>query len=338
MDMKKIILIVTAFLFVFGSCTKDDDKKSVQTHVYPKYVNSHRATKIKGKNDVWGEFELLLRYSNHLFSGAVRRNNEGDTVGSIMVSRDRITNIDEFVVNEKVYAISPDSIHRMDIELEKIYGKGNYSLEDSIPKSAQPIYISRASKYEDGRIYKQVYEYYEPRQDVGVTGVDFNNSFILTKRATSLYEYNLHGRIVKNRIYEDTFYDRKEPLLFTRVIYKYETTYESNKIVGLSHYVAYAGENYSEMESYRYNYQDNRLVSVVGNKSFYKEIRYSGKNIAEVIEGEKHLKYLFTQPDYPSRIEDSAGNFMEVEYEVGDGDFSNLIPLSERQSGNPYIK
>ena len=332
----KNIFFLLAMMLIIASCTKEADMNMATDPEYTVKKNLYRVKKIEGHNEQWGDYILLLNYENEQLRSGFRVDVEGDTVGSISIGGESNTRL-EIELNDFVPNIDSDSISRLDNALKEKYGEGNYSLKDSIPLAARELLTQVIYLYDDGRINKQIVTYYTPREDVGV-GEDFDNSYILTRRTTNVYEYNTDGNICVNRMFDD-MYDPEDPYqeTYSRSLYKYEIAYEEGQIASMVYLTANAGENYTELDRYVYNYSNGLLQSLQGN-DLKIEFVYNGSVLASATQGNVQYAYQFDANGNVTEINAGNGNYMKLSYEEGNGNFSLFTPVAEQMLGLPYPK
>lgn len=336
--MKKIIGISIVVLAILVSCTKEDKGKPAPLQIYPIHYNSHMAKTIVGTNERWGDFKFIINYERgNMLTKSYRTNQKIDSVGDLSVSRSKSFSTNTYSINEVVNNISPDSVVRLDVALKEKYGVGNYSLQDSVSKASRIINQTLASYYSDGRTYKQIDKYFAPKENMGITDKEFDNTYYIRKMVTNFYEYNSDGYIVIDRVFEDEYYDITNDKIFNRKVFKYEVNYDKNRIVSFTAFELIAGENYTEIETYNYNYSDGKVISIIGNKGYRKTFEYSGANL-KITEGSNVSNYQLTSFGYPSKIDDGKGSVMNVEYVDGHGELSNYVSFTDKLFGNPYIR
>ncbi len=330
--MKKYILLTLATFGIIVSCTKSSDFKPSKETEFVIKKNSFRAKTINSKNDKWGEFKQILYYSNDMLDSVWCLNTAGDTVGGIKVSH--AANSRTYSAYDLIPSIDQDSIKKIDDSLKLKLGEGKYHLFWVLPKVARKTQAQYLSLYNDGRVKKQVVKSYRPRADVG-TGDKFNNTYVLLKTETNIYEYDSNGNIVVNRITCD-IHDEKDEKIFKRSLYKQEYNYITGKITGIEMFEAKSGENYSSNELLMFEYLNKQINSVKG-KTLQKSFSYSG-NIVTINEGNKATTCQLDNNGNVVKISDAKGYVTSIEYEAGHGDIEIYTPLLERLLGTPFIK
>lgn len=334
--MKKLLYLIIS-LVVFSACgDKIDKSKPAGPQEYPIHKNKFRATRVEGRNEAWGDFRLLFEYSGDQIETVWRTNIPGDTVGRIRVSRNDESRIDNYYVDDWIPAISQDSIDRMDQYYKDQVGEGNYSLKDSIPLSGRTRMQCRHMYYTDTRVYQQEFTYFEPREDVGITGVNFDNSYIQKCKYKYLYEYNDEGRIIVSRWGEYTYTDPKDTKVFDTRQGKEEIVYDGSSPVSIMSFSLPEGSNFVPETEYVMSYSGSRLAKITA-EGYEKSFAW-GTDELTVTENGRVWKYRLDNNGYPTRIEDPDGQYMEIEYEKGHGDFEVLTPLFDRLMGSPFIK
>ncbi len=338
--MRNHIIYLTALLLLAGCSDPVDKSKPVPAQVYPIFSNSFRATQIDGRNDHWGEYTLLPEYVGEQLDLVWRRDAAGDTVGMVRISRSDEWRIDDYYVDDFVPAISEDSIRRMDDYYRELYGEGRYSLKDSIPTDNRTLLSCRNWYYTDSRVYQQEFNYYRPREDVGVTGADFDNSYIPVRKVRYLYEYGDDGRVAVARWGEYTYPDpNPDPArlsIFSTRQGKYEIAYVGGRIASVDEYAQADGGGYTLLASYTFTYSGGRPDKVTA-EGYTKSFAWSGDACTVTADG-KAWKYTFDGDLNPTVIESPDGSRTTVAYERGSGDLEMLIPFADRITGSPYIK
>lgn len=334
--MKKLLYIITGLLLLAGCKDKVDKSKPAGPQKYPIFRNDFRAAEVRGHNQHWGDFRLLFKYSGDQLETVWRVDAQADTVGTIRISRSDEWSLNVYYVDDWIPAISQDSIERMDAAYKEKYGAGNYSLKDSIPRNTRTILQCRDTYYSDTRVYQQEFMYYRPREDVGITGVNFDNSYIQTRKLKYMYEYSDDGRIAIARWGEYTYTDEKNLNVFDTRQGKYEVTYNNGAVAAVDSYLLPEGSNYVEEYRYQMSYDHSRLSGVTAD-GYNKGFAYSGDELT-VTDNGKVWKYRFDENGNPIRIDNPNGSYMEIRYERGHGDFQMLTPFFDRIMGSPYIK
>ncbi|MEG0795287.1 MAG: hypothetical protein RR397_02080 [Odoribacter sp.] len=332
--MKYIIIAFFGCFLTLMGCTKEAEYNPAQENKYTPKKNTHRAVKISGTSSYWGEFNLLINYSGDELDAAFHTNSVGDTVGRISVTRSGSEYL-KYAINDYIPNVDQDSINRLDAQLLAKHGAGNYHLWDSIPKVARAIQEIVLYPYADGRIKRQVTYTYKPQKSVGTTGVDFNNDYILVSRVAQTYEYDLKSNIIINRIMSDQM-DPKDKDIYERSLYKDETQYKDDQIVGLVSYVAKGGESFTELGRYAFSYNGNQLATIEGN-GLNRKFTYNGSNLTINTNGQD-VKYEFDGNGNVVKSDDGRGNVLQITYEAGNGNLSLFTPFSDIQKGIPYIK
>jgi len=332
--MKKYIFISVLLGIVWGSCTKDAEMNMAQEQSLAPEKNAYRATRIEGTNEHWGDYVLKMEYENEKLKACVREDSDGDTLGTISVTR--YSNIRyQITVNDYVVSVDADSIQRLDARLNATYGTGNYSLEDSIPRRSQKLMDLYVDLYDDGRVVRQTATYYVPREEVGV-GDDFDYTYLKDCKVTDVYEYDGEGRVCACREFYDV-YDRDADV-YARSLYKEEYLYSGKRLTDIVRLEAKGGENFTEFDRYLVEYAGDRISSMKGsglNRTFTWT-----NDVLSVIEDSRDGRstYVWDANGCVTEIEEGNGDAMRITYEKGHGNLSWLIPLRDTMLGSPFIK
>ena len=334
--MKKNIIITVLSFIVLASCTKDAEMNMAQEKTFVPEKNMYRATQIEGKNPHWGDYTLKMEYKNEKLESCVRLDNEGDTVGRIRISR--ISDIKySFYIEDYVPSIDADSIQRLDDRLKKTYGANNYSLKDSIPKSAQTLLNMVVDLYRDGRVVRQTAIYYVPRENNGV-GDDFDYTYLKNYKITDVYEYDEEGRICACREFYDVF-DRKDAEIYTRSLYKDEYVYNKKYLTDILLMEAESGDSFKSYDRYVIQRTGDSIEDITGEHGVKRHFVWTNGTLSSIQDEKGNIcTYAWDGNGNVTEINEGNGNVMRVTYEAGNGNFSWLSPLRDYLYGNPYIK
>lgn len=332
--MNKMIIACCLAIPLLFACTKEGDKLGVQKKTYTVAKNAFRAVEISGKNQHWGEYKLAIQYRNELLDTAKHYNASGHYKGYIRAKINSKTNY-EYTVTDFVYKIDTDSIQRLDEKLANKHGAGNYSLEDSIPFSAESLYKNQIILNEEGSVAKQTIVEYVPGSGSG-TGTDYDYKYDKYRQFIHVYEYNENGNAVAQRSFTDLF-DLNDADKFTRTIAKNEFEYAGNLLRTVIEYAGPGGENFTEANRYHFTYSGNKLTSVTG-KEFTKQFSYNGERISTIVCNGTTYTYEFDNNGNVTKIDDGQGNYMNIKYEAGHGNISEFLPVLEILMGSPYIR
>lgn len=291
----KIILLVTAGI-AWVSCQDDDG-------VNPdRELNKYRAKVISGHNELWGDFNISLQYSNDLLDVGVVTNSRNDTIASITKG----------VVTMKVPGLTPEEIDQLEPGAE-------------IPMISRVIYqIARTTQTESVSYYKR-------------EGLQFSFDY----EENYIYEYEdtlaVNRKVLKWRRVGDEESD--EPM--GRMVYQYD----GDRIVH-GEYAIY-NNNWIVENNWDYRYDGERLMSVnvtskdgkvILKKDFTWLENGQVKVAAQSEAGTVEVTYTLNTEGYVTRIDQGNGNYMDIKYEEGHGNFSELMPEAIRLQGEPYIK
>lgn len=319
-----IIILFIAVLSVFA-CNKDDETSGKENNK----KNEMRAKTITGHNEQWGDFKLEMYYSKNKLDSAFRYDDKGRFLGSLSIEKK--DGVYTYNIRDFIHNIDADSIKRLDLALTEKHGAGTYLLEDSIPR----IFRIRYSVSLINDI--QTLNYYSPREDVG-TGADFNNTYIHTKQEKIIYEYDNSGKILNSRAFVDIF-DPINTTLYDRKIYKSEYIYNKNNVIKNNIYTmdSEVESSWRLIRELEYSNGENGVTAIQG-ANHDMELSYNGKNVSSITLNGITTKYEFNDKGYVTRINYANGDFMNIEYEDGRGDFFIFTQLDTQAKGFPIIK
>lgn len=300
MDMKIIIKFLWLSLIgiAIASCDKNDNA-GPQTQ-----KNLYRVKEISGHNAIWGDFKMNLQYENSNFEKGVVVNSQNDTVGKLDHIYDTRNKLHTYRVSVALPVSSPD-------------GSGvstSWLTVRSVSRDLRKEIISS-------------YEYH-------------NNEFKELPGKTYLYEYEdslaFNPKVIKWRGYEN----QDDVSGLEKMTYSY-----GGEQIKSGEYAEYH-TNWTTTAHYTYGYQDGRLVSLIGKTTggqtiLDKKFVYEGTHlkITTIANGvTREVTYTLNSEGYVTRIDEGNGNYMDVKYESGHGDFSYFIPLADKLEGDPYIK
>lgn len=267
-----------------------------------KQLNKYRAKTISGHNELWGDFSISLQYSNNLLDVGVVTNTQNDT----------IANITKGVVTMKVPELTQEEIEELQPGTE-------------IPMTSRIIYqISRTTQTETVTYYKR-------------DGLQFTFNY----EENYIYEYedtlSVNRKVLKWRCVGDEESD--QPI--GRMIYQYD----GDKIQH-GEYAVY-DNTWLLVSNWNYQYDGNRLkgINVTSGESkvvLKKDFTYLDNEKVKVVtqteSGTTEVIYSINADGYVTRIDQGNGNYMEIKYETGHGNFSDFVPEAIRLQGDPYIK
>ncbi len=321
------------FVFILGwvACSEDD----VLSASGNQSGKLFRAVEIKGTNSHWGDYDWTFVYENNRLASGVRCNAEGDTLGTLEVTRQSAIKY-QYTVYDKVPDISADSIWRLEQRLEAAYGAGNYSLKDSIPLEDVVYLQAVVDLYDDGRIVQQTFTQYVPKEDNTENGGVFDPSYVLQKKTSLLYEYDGgSSNILICRKIEDV-YSLADAEVYERTLAKEEFVYDgSGRIVEVVCYEAPGGESFQEVSRNAYTYQDGELWKVTGG-SYQLKFSWEDGLLTALDYGGMIVTYGWDANHCLESIVDPSSS-RHVTYESGSGNIFWLFPLSYQLLGIPVI-
>ncbi len=329
--MKYNLLLISIFIVALAACTKESNFKAPETVTYTPKKNAYRAIEITGTNAHWGDFTLYINYDKESLNSVIRTNSQNDTVGNISLVHNQ--GYDFCVLRDYVPSVDRDSIQRLDKQLQEKHGSGNYSLWDSIPKSAETIWDANIYYYTDGRIKKITIKNYLPNEKSEEVGDDFDYKYILKSRSSSTYEYNENSDIIIDRIVYDEF-NPKDQDIFERSLYKTEALYDKNKVASFLWFKAEGGDNFTEYNRYNYTYSGNQITAIEG-ENFSRQFTYNGNQVTMITNG-RQTTYKLDEHGNVIEISDDQGNIFKIKYEKGNGNM-NIFTLWTDQMINPFF-
>ena len=322
--MKKwmIYLLLGAMLF---ACSDSDD--DVDVKVTPK--NKFRVKEITGKNSHWGEYVMNMVYYYETLDSVVVRDKENNKL-AVMTSYD-VDNGLKYSLEDYIPNIDADSI-------QKLYDKYGADAKDSIPLIGRELF-ALTNEYKHEELVAQTFVYNKAREDVG-SGKDFNNKYLKNKRVRYIYEYDERGDLVICRVLEDAYKKEiKDNEKFDRLVYKAVMEFSGSTVTSVALYqsdeVYGSGEDYKLNDTYTFSYSGGLLTKVSGEK-LNLEYQYSGGQVTAILytDGER---YEYNSDGFLKRVDFGNGEYMEIKYEAGHGDFHLFTPLIENSFNIPSI-
>lgn len=340
--MKNKIFYLFTLLLV--CCTVACDKESDDLDSFK--GNSHRVKRIVAHTQGKDDEQVIFNYNatgkliRAYRCGTLETPGEPLEDGTPTIKRDTfgymaksVNDIgDLFQKNDYLINIDQDSIDRLKIEFPEAY-------RDSLMKRriARTSYSLLVNKQSTNLIKEETQITYRVRDDFGL-GQNFNNKMLNDSKNVYKYEYNANSQplIVRhiNYIYKADVKLNEE---FDKLTYKIEFSYNGDLIQSAVVYQLVVGmeENWSEVDRYTYSYSSDELMAVEGKN--YRLSR-SGKVITIVKNGVTEI-YTLNDNGYVGKIDYGNGNFIEIEYEAGNGDFGNLSTTTySKMVGIPTIR
>ena len=323
--MKKwmIYLLLGAVLF---ACSDSDD--DVDVKVTPK--NKFRVKEITGKNSHWGEYVMNMVYYYETLDSVVVRDKENNKL-AVMTSYD-VDNGLKYSLEDYIPNIDADSI-------QKLYDKYGADAKDSIPLIGRELF-ALTNEYKHEELVAQTFVYNKAREDVG-SGKDFNNKYLKNKRVRYIYEYDERGDLVICRVLEDAYKKEiKDNEKFDRLVYKAVMEFSGSTVTSVALYqsdeVYGSGEDYKLNDTYTFSYSGGLLTKVSGEK-LNLEYQYSGGQVTAIRYTDGERTYEYNSDGFLKRVDFGNGEYMEIKYEAGHGDFHLFTPLIENSFNIPSI-
>lgn len=326
MKMKKLLIFILLGLIV-ASCNKDDDDIALGNSG----KNGFRVKEIKGSNAHWGDYTMTVSYRAEDMEYIWVRNGQ-DTIAYLSKEEKPVGNGNDYAstiyrIYDYVANISEDSIRK----LEDKYGVE--AAKDSIPVVSRELFSVQVA-YENGRLWQQTL-----LSNVQYPDMSDGAQYLKKDRYKYIYEYNANGVVSICRMFIDTF-DISDPDLNAdvreRAIRKLVFDYAGGKIAGMEEYRAedeYGSEaSYVKVTDWNFTYAGDRLT--VANDITY---QWSSNTVSVTRDGEV-VRYTLNNDGYLVRIGYANGDYVEVTYEAGNGNFGIFSPLLDRNFGIPYVR
>ena len=318
-----IYLFLGAVLF---ACSDSDD--DVDVKVTPK--NKFRVKEITGKNSHWGEYVMNMVYYYETLDSVVVRDKENNKL-AVMTSYD-VDNGLKYSLEDYIPNIDADSI-------QKLYDKYGADAKDSIPLIGRELF-ALTNEYKHEELVAQTFVYNKAREDVG-SGKDFNNKYLKNKRVRYIYEYDERGDLVICRVLEDAYKKEiKDNEKFDRLVYKAVMEFSGSTVTSVALYqsdeVYGSGEDYKLNDTYTFSYSGGLLTQVSGER-LNLEYQYSGGQVTAIRYTDGERTYEYNSDGFLKRVDFGNGEYMEIKYEAGHGDFHLFTPLIENSFNLPSI-
>ncbi|OUN64413.1 MULTISPECIES: hypothetical protein [unclassified Butyricimonas] len=323
--MKKWIIYLLLGAGLFACSDSDDD---VDVKVTPK--NKFRVKEITGKNSHWGEYVMNMVYYYETLDSVVVRDKENNKL-AVMTSYD-VDNGLKYSLEDYIPNIDADSI-------QKLYDKYGADAKDSIPLIGRELF-ALTNEYKHEELVAQTFVYNKAREDVG-SGKDFNNKYLKNKRIRYIYEYDERGDLVICRVLEDTYKKEiKDNENFDRLVYKAVMEFSGSTVTSVALYqsdeVYGSGEDYKLNDTYIFSYSGGLLTQVSGER-LNLEYQYSGGQVIAILYTDGERTYEYNSDGFLKRVDFGNGEYMEIKYEAGHGDFHLFTPLIENSFNLPSI-
>lgn len=326
MKMKKLLIFVLLG-FIVASCDKDEDGSA--TWNFGK--NEFRVKEIKGSNAHWGDYTMSVAYKAEEMEEIWVCSGQ-DTIAYLSKEERPVGNGNEYAstfyrIYDYVPAISEDSIRK----LEEKYGVE--AAKDSIPVVSRELFSVEVA-YENGRLWQQTLLSYVRFPDMSESV-----QYLRKERYKYIYEYDGDGAMGICRMFFDTF-DTSDPDLNTKVqeraVRKLVFGYTGGRLAAMEEYRAedeYGSEaSYVKVKDWNFTYAGERLTAA--NDISY---QWDAHAVSVTREGET-VRYTFDEKGYVKRIDYTDGEYIEVKYEGGNGNFSIFTPLLEQSFSIPFIR
>ena len=285
---------------------------------------------ITGKNSHWGEYVMNMVYYYETLDSVVVRDKENNKL-AVMTSYD-VDNGLKYSLEDYIPNIDADSI-------QKLYDKYGADAKDSIPLIGRELF-ALTNEYKHEELVAQTFVYNKAREDVG-SGKDFNNKYLKNKRVRYIYEYDERGDLVICRVLEDAYKKEiKDNEKFDRLVYKAVMEFSGSTVTSVALYqsdeVYGSGEDYKLNDTYTFSYSGGLLTQVSGER-LNLEYQYSGGQVTAIRYTDGERTYEYNSDGFLKRVDFGNGEYMEIKYEAGHGDFHLFTPLIENSFNLPSI-
>lgn len=326
MKMKKLLILILSG-FMTASCNNDND--DALTGGAGK--NEFRVKTIQGSNAQWGDFTMSVSYRNEEID-SMYVYNATDTLAYLSIEKRTEGNGNNYAstiyrIYNYVANISADSIKK----LEDKYGVE--AAKDSILLVSREVFSSQVA-YEDGKMWLQVLTSY-----VHVPEENQVAQYLKKERGQYLYEHHANGTLGICRLFHDTFDTSDADLNIkfqTRAVRKLVFSHDKGLVSGMEEYRAedeYGSEaSYVKVTDWNFTYAGDKLTAA--NDITYS---WSGNTVSVTRDGET-VRYTLNANGYLTRIDYANGDYIEVTYEAGNGNFGIFTPLLNRNFGIPYVR
>ena len=326
MKMRKLLIFILLG-FIIASCNKDDN--NIAQGNFGK--NKFRVKEIKGSNAHWGDYTMIVSYRAEEMENIWVRHGQ-DTIAHLTKEEKPVGNGNDYAstiyrINDYVANISEDSIRK----LEDKYGVE--AAKDSIPVVEREVFSAQVY-YDNGRLWQQILLTSVPYPDMSEGA-----QYLKKERYKYIYEYDANGNIGICRMFIDTF-DTSDPDLNAdvqeRAVRKLVFDYSGDRIAGMEEYRAedeYGSDaSYVKVPDWNFIYAGDRLTAA--NDLTY---QWSGNTLSVTRDG-KVVRYTLNNDGYPTRIDYANGEYVEVTYEAGNGNFGIFSPLLDQNFQIPYVR
>lgn len=308
------------------ACSDSDDDLDVKDS--PK--NKFRVKEITGRNAHWGEYVMNMVYYEETLDSVVVRDHANDKL-AVMTSSGTDNGL-KYSLNDYIPNIDADSI-------QKLYDKYGSLAKDSIPLIARELF-SLSNEYKNEILVAQTFVYNKARRR-GDRERILINKYLKNKRIRYLYEYDDRANLIICRVLEDMYKKEiKDNEEFDRLIYKAAFDLNGNMVTSMNLYLSDdtygSGEDYRLHDTYSFSYSSG-LLTKVSCKTLNLEYQYSGENVISVRYTDGERTYEYNSDGFLKRIDFGNGEYMEIKYEAGHGDFHLFTPLIENSFNLPSI-
>ena len=161
------------------------------------------------------------------------------------------------------------------------------------------------------------------------------------KRVRYIYEYDERGDLVICRVLEDAYKKEiKDNEKFDRLVYKAVMEFSGSTVTSVALYqsdeVYGSGEDYKLNDTYTFSYSGGLLTQVSGER-LNLEYQYSGGQVTAIRYTDGERTYEYNSDGFLKRVDFGNGEYMEIKYEAGHGDFHLFTPLIENSFNLPSI-
>lgn len=304
---------------VIAACSDKDNGEGPDA----KPSNEYRVTQIEGRNAHWGEYTMTMKYHLQALDSIIVTDAAGERIAFMKASQDE---------NGAIIFSMNDIVSNIDAEAIAELGP-----DEDIPTVERELLRIR-SEYRNGILQAQTFTYSRPKADNG-TGADFNSEYLDDRRIRYVYEYDGGGELYICRIINDV-YDPDRNSQFIRTVSKMVAESNGGMVNKVSAYMAEGdpeSESYVLDDTFNFTWSGNRLTGV-GSTGTQISYTWTDGNMTVMTTSDGTYTYAYNSDGSIRRIDMPGGEYMEMAYEQGAGDFELYTPAIEKTFGVQFVK